>query len=64
MAGDGDVAISFEQHHGERPAGLHISNDIFREHIQSEMNIDCRIDDSDGNGPHERNEESDDKRPP
>ena len=56
----GDVAIGFEQHHGERPAGLHISNDIFREHIQSEMNIGCRIDDSDGNGPHERNEEGDD----
>ena len=60
----GDAAISFEQHHCERPAGLHISNDIFRAHIQSEMDISCRIDDSDENGPHKRNEEGDDERPP
>ena len=59
----GDAAISFEQHHCERPAGLHISNDIFRAHIQSEMNISCRINDSDENGPHKRNEEGDEERP-
>lgn len=59
-----DVAICFEQHHCERPTRLHVSDDIFGEHVQSEMNIRRCVHDSDGNGPDEGDEESNDECPP
>ena len=59
-----DVAVGFEEHHSERPSRLHVSDDVFRKDVQPQVYIGCGVNDSNGDCPDNRDQESDNKSPP
>ena len=60
----GDVTICLEEHHRDWPSRLHVSDDVFSEDVQAEVNIGCCVNDTNGYRPDNRDQETYDKRPP
>ena len=42
-----DVAVHLEHHHGERPSGLHVTNDEFGNDVEANLHVRCGLDDPD-----------------
>ena len=46
--GHGDVAVGFEEHHGDWPARLHVADDEFRDDVEAELHVCDGLNHADG----------------
>lgn len=59
----GNITIILEHHHGNWPARHHITNDEFSQNVETKLDVGDGLDDTDGDNPYNRKQETDNERP-
>lgn len=58
-----DVAIVLKHHHGHRASGNHVTNNVFSQDVEAELNVGDCLNNSNGNQPEDGNQHADNVGP-